>query len=135
MADKSRNQIMSLLYHNMNLNSKMLAVIIMAPARIGLSSQTFLRESVSITILFKCAHDGKQMSTVSTVNQNEFQFNKKEIGDSNLCNYSTGTQNDLKCNAKGIDKIDELNESSKTKRTGFSQRITEAFRTPVRTEL
>lgn len=44
----------------MNFNSKMLAVIIMAPARIGLSSQTFLRESVSITILFKCAHDGKQ---------------------------------------------------------------------------
>lgn len=132
MADKSRNQIMSLLYHNMNLNSKMLAVIIMAPARIGLSSQTFLRESVSITILFKCAHDGKQMSTVSTVNQNEFQFNKKEIGDSNLCNYSTGTQNDLKCNAKGIDKIDELNESSKTKRTGLSQRITEAFPLPNR---
>ena len=132
MADKSRNQIMSLLYHNMNLNSKMLAVILMAPARIGLSSQTFLRESVSITILFKCAHDGKQMSTVSTVNQNEFQFNKKEIGDSNLCNYSTGTQNDLKCNAKGIDKIDELNESSKTKRTGLSQRITEAFPLPNR---
>lgn len=72
------------------------------------------------------------MSTVSTVNQNEFQFNKKEIGDSNLCNYSTGTQNDLKCNAKGIDKIDELNESSKTKRTGLSQRITAAFPLPNR---
>lgn len=64
--------------------------------------------------------------------QNEFLFNKKEIGDSNLCNYSTGTQNDLKCNAKGIDKIDELNESSKTKRTGLSQRITAAFPLPNR---
>lgn len=63
------------------------------------------------------------MSTISTVNQNEFQFNKIEIGNSNLCNYSVGTQNDLKCNTKGRDKIDELNESLKIKRIGLSQII------------